>query len=166
MMAKQTHEIKGLEKVQKALANGQQEIIDAAKKGLLRAALHLQARAQALAPVDTHNLENSIKANENVKQGADYLRAEVTANANTKNKETGQIESYAKKVHENMDYQGPNVGGSRSQAQGPDTIKKGSSIVESSDGTAGGKFIERPLKNKPEVYAKIVNAALEEVLDE
>ena len=147
------------QKVIDALKNGNELIIRQAEKGLLRAGLYAEARAKALAPVDKFNLVNSIHSDDKVTRGGDYIRLDVGVNANQ-----GDVATYAKKVHENMEYDGPNVGGSNTQKRGPGTRQKGVSSVEPSDGSAGGKYIERAMRNKPQRYAKIVQRVLAELL--
>jgi hypothetical protein len=153
--------IEGLESVLRALREQNRKIIDAAKLGLKKAALHLVARAKALSPIDTGNLSNSIAFDGRIEETTSMLRAQVTATA------TGGAEAehnYSAKVHENMVYEGPNVGGAHTQNRGARTLAKGTSKVEPSDGSAGGKYLERPLRNKPEQYTKIVLAAVQKVL--
>ena len=139
-------------------------MIQAAANGLGKATLHFQARAQALAPVDTGNLVNSIRWDGTVKRGSDYLRTEVTATARSADLSGGSVENYAEKTHENMEYDGPNVGGSHTQGRGEKTMAKGTSTVDASDGDAGGKYLERPIRNNVEVYTKIIARAMSAVV--
>ena len=160
--------LSGVDDVVRALQQAQEDVIQAAMKGLLRAGLLLEARGKALAAVDTHNLENSIAADQAVKRTAESLSIQVTclatsgAGVSKTGGEPGEV--YSEKVHENMEYDGPNVGGSRTQARGEATIRKGVSVVEPTDGTAGGKFLERPLRNKPEKYTELITEAVSEAL--
>jgi len=154
-------QIKGLERVLEALRKGEETILRAAEKGLKKAAQHLVARGRAICPEDTRNLVMTIQGTNQVARTSDSMRTEVVALATSD--EAGG-ESYAEKVHENMQYDGPNVGGSRTQGRGPRTLAKGASSVEPSDGTAGGKYLERPLRNKPEQYTEIINATVEGAL--
>jgi hypothetical protein len=110
---------------------------------------------------------NSIAADTRVKRGSDYLRVEVSCKATSESSgEKGRPgEVYSEKVHENMDYDGPNVGGSREQGRGLKTSARPISPIESSDGSAGGKFMERPLRNKPEKYRDIISSVIKKYLD-
>ena len=152
----------GLDNVLKALSEQNRKIINAAKLGLRKAALHLVARAKSLAPIDTGNLQNSIANDGRVEETSSMLRTQITATA------TGGAEgehNYSAKVHENMQYDGPNVGGSRTQRRGPKTLKRPPSKIEPSDGSAGGKYLERPLRNKPEQYTNIILRAVQTVVE-
>ena len=158
--------IQGLDIVVNALKKSREGIINAASKGLLQAGLHLEARGKSIAPLDTGNLENSIAADTRVKRGEDYLRVVITCKAtNGSGKGQGAPgEVYSEKVHENMDYDGPNVGGARTQNRGPKTLARPTSPIEPSDGSAGGKFLERPMRNKPEQYRDIISAVIKKYL--
>ena len=144
-----------------ALAKQEQKIIRAAETGIKRAALHLVARARMLAPMDTGNLQNSVATDGRVYKTSSSLRVIVGATA-TGGK--GAEWNYSAKVHENMKYDGPNVGGSQTQNRGPRTLKKGVSKIEPTDGSAGGKYLERPMRNKAEVYTNIVMKNVQKVL--
>ena len=146
--------VTGTQAVLRALAKAQENIIRAGERGLLRAAMLLEARAKALAPVDTGTLQASIAAQDKVQRTPASLRAEVSALATSGGGERTAV--YSATVHENMDYDGPNVGGSRTQPRGPATEAKSPSRVEPSDGSPGGKYLERPLRNKPERYQRII----------
>lgn len=133
--------------------------VELLKLGLKRGALHLIARAKALTPEDSTSLVQSIHSSGEVTQRGDVLRIEVGAQG------ASGDEEYAIKVHENQDYQGPNVGGSRTMGLGPKTAGKPISPVEPSDGAAGGKYMTRPIANKPEVYSDIIGNTLREALE-
>lgn len=150
--------VSGLGDVLRALRKKQQELINAAMHGLKLASLHYIARAKAICPVDTGNLVNSLAFN-GIKQGAGYLYAQISAKAVSGKDESVHI-NYAYKVHENMVYDGPRVGGSGTQNRGPKTLAKGISAIDQSDGTAGGKYMERPLRNNTDVYRKLIFDAI------
>jgi hypothetical protein len=149
------------ERVLRSLKGLGENLIKAAERGLKRAALHLVARAKALAPKDTGNLQNSVNTDGRVDRTGDSMKVLVGATA-TGGK--GAEHNYSAKVHENMQYDGPNVGGSRTQRRGPETLAKSTSSIEPTDGSAGGKFLERPLRNKSDQYTKIVLKSLKEAL--
>jgi hypothetical protein len=155
--------ITGMEQVVKALQSAQEEVIRAAEAGLKKAAQHLLARAKALAPEDQRHLVRNIAATNRVERTQTSLRTEVVSKA-TADAAGGEL--YSERVHENMQYEGPNVGGSRTQGRGAVTLAKGVSRVEPSDGTAGGKYLERPLRNRTDQYRDIILAAVREVLGE
>lgn len=129
--------------------------------GLKRCALHLVARGKALAPRDTGNLQNSIHSeNEPIPTAGGGLKIRVGASA------VHEGENYGYKTHENMAYDGPNVGGSHEQGRGEKTMAKGVSAVEASDGSAGGKYLERPIRNPATLsrWEQIVGKAVKEAL--
>lgn len=128
-------------------------------QGLKRAALHLIARAKAICPEDTTTLVQSIHSSGKVETTGDTKRIEVGAHAFSGD------ENYAITTHEEQEYDGPNCGGSRTMGLGPKTEAKGVSAVEPTDGSAGGKYMARPIQNKPEVYAEIIARTIHEVLD-
>lgn len=127
--------------------------------GLKRAALKLIARAKALCPEDTTTLVQSIHSGGTPVRDGDVIRVEVGAHA------TSGDENYGIKIHEDQVYDGPNVGGTRAIGLGDKTEAKGQSSEEPSDGSAGGKYLTRPIANKPEVYAEIIAAAVKEALE-
>lgn len=129
------------------------------KLGLKRGALHLIARAKALAPEDTTTLVQSIHSSGQPVRSGDVIRVEVGAHAQSNE------ENYGVKVHEDQVYDGPNVGGTNSLGLGPKTEAKGVSAVEPTDGSAGGKYMTRPIANKPEVYAEIIGNTIREALE-
>lgn len=133
-------------------------------EGLKQCALHLVGRAKALAPRDTGNLQNSIHSeNEPYRTAAGGMKIRVGVSA------TNNGENYALKTHENMTYQGgPNVGGAHTQRQGEGTERKGLSAVEPSDGSAGGKYLERPIRNPQTLqnWQKIIGNAIKKALAE
>ena len=155
----------GIDKVMKALKEGETRIVDAAKRGLLKASLDLVARAKALAPIAPRemlggNLQNSITTEGFVREEADRLWIRVGANA------WDGPENYGLKTHENMKYEGPDVGGSRTMGLGPRTKEKAKHLspIEPTDGKAGGKYLERPLRNRPERYVNVISKEIERVL--
>ena len=151
--------VTGGPEVLKQIERAARESVESLHLGLKRAALHLIARAKALAPEDTTSLAQSIHSSGVVTAGAGVLRVEVGAHAMSGD------ENYGIDIHENQEYDGPNVGGSRTIGLGPDTEAKGQSTVEPTDGKAGGKFMSRPIFNKPEVYAEIIARTVKEKLD-
>ena len=146
--------MKTLQQVTKRLTSGAgmpPEINKAVTEGMKRAAEFMRARIIPLTPVDTANLMSSISRDKEVTKNAMAWFIRVGANATAQD---GQ--SYAIRVHENMDYDGPNVGGARTQRRGPLTLKKPRSPIVSSDGAAGGKYMERVVRNEPQRYNEIV----------
>lgn len=127
--------------------------------GLKRCALHVVARAKALAPEDTTSLVQSIHSEDRIVRKGDTLRVEVGAQAFSGD------ENYGWEIHEEQEYSGPNCGGSRTIGLGPKTEAKGVSSVEPTDGSAGGKYMTRPIANKPEVYGEIIARTIREKLD-
>lgn len=150
--------VTGDAEVMKNLQKAASECQEGLRIGLLRAALHLIARAKALAPEDTTSLAQSIHSSGVVKKSHDVLRVEVGAHAMSGG------ENYGIEIHEDQEYDGPNVGGSRTIGLGPKTEAKGVSKVEPTDGSAGGKFMARPIFNKPEVYLTIISNTVKEKL--
>lgn len=144
-------------KLQSMLATAQPGSIT----GLKRCALHLVGRAKAIAPRDTGNLQNSIHSeNEPMHTSTGGLKIRVGVAA------ISEGENYGLKTHENMAYEGPNVGGAHTQGRGEGTVAKGVSAIEPSDGTAGGKYLERVIRN-PETrgnWEKIIGEAIKEAL--
>ena len=147
--------VSGADAVLKALAKGQERIVKSGERGLLKAGLLLEARAKELAPLATGNLTANIAAQDKVQRTPASLRVEVTALATASEGEKTVV--YSANVHENMEYDGPNVGGSRTQQRGELTLRKGTPKTEPSDGTPGGKYLERPLRNRADRYQKIIN---------
>ena len=151
-----------LQSVMKRLTGMLTAIKPGSVDGLKQCALHIVARGKALAPRDTGNLQNSIHSeNEPMPTPDGGLKIRVGVSA------VNDGENYGLKTHENMTYQGgPNVGGAHIQGQGELTQKKGVSAVEPSDGTAGGKYLERPIRN-PETmdrWQKIIGNAIKKAL--
>lgn len=161
-----TQAIQGLDEVVRRMRKGEKDVIAAAVRGLLKAALAVEARAKALAPIDTSTLMQSIAASPKPVRTADGYLAQITATAtaaSVSGEKSGDGTAYSEKVHENMEYDGPNVGGTRTQKRGPKTVAKGISTVEPSDGGAGGKYLERPIRNRPETHTRIIVAEVKKV---
>lgn len=147
------------EEVQKNMRAAGEHAQEFLRLGLLRAALHLIARAKALSPEDTTTLVQSIHSDNRIIKSGDSVRVEVGAHAMSGD------ENYGIEIHEDQEYEGPNVGGARTIGLGPKTEAKGISPIEPSDGAAGGKYLARPCANKPEQYALIIANTIKEKLD-
>lgn len=142
--------IEGIRDVLEKMRRHNEAAIKGAELGLKKAALHLVARAKALAPEDTRNLVMSIHSSGQVERRGDTMVIRVGCLA------MDGAENYGQETHEDMEYDGPNVGGTRTQRRGPITVMKGTSSVEPADGSAGGKYLERPIRTATQVYADII----------